>query len=760
MMKRYSIFALASGIALSLFASCSKDNHVPAPAAEKITITASFPEEGLTKVGFVEDGYNNKLNLVWQAGDQITITDEADPSNTQTFDIVSGMGTKSATFSGTAPAAAASYKIIYNGNPSYAVQTQAADGDTGHLKYEAMLTGVTDYSSFTFTAAASSAVLRLRTQIPAGFYGNVKSVVIKAGTAFVKVNIADSADAGETNVFTVYASLPGEMAIAAGTELYVSFMMDETKAYLKHTAYRVLPAMTIEAGKVNTINLNCSAIETSAGAVDNGTAAKPYLIADQYQMKAMHNVMADNATKYFKMVEDVDMKGVAWTSLNNAGSFGKGIDFDGDGHVIDNLTCKSDAYPSFVGVINGTVKNIVFDHATITAGSNTAGVLAGYCGSGSTITGNFSGITVKNSSVTGSKQRLGGIVGRVVKTSVSITDCHVENTSVTSSADRVGGLLGEFDAKTTVSGCTATNVTVEGSIHIGGLIGVLYGEANNCASSGTVTSTTNGKTDVGLGGFAGYVDNASAFISQCSTSVTVNQPENGLSIGGFVGYLLRGTVEKCFSTGNVSGKYRYNGGFVGKINAGTGTATISDCYTSGNVSANSYSGGFIGGVDGGTVNISRCYSSGSVTGTGFALGGLAGYVGVESLSMQNCAAWNPVVTPTTYGANNWSSGAVVGVTFPTCTLTDNYRSPAMVLTAYWVPAADYSHPDVSTAHPLVMQNGAETTATALASGQQGYPQFPYHGKVEAGKTLSQLASTTLGWDSAIWDFSAVLPTLK
>lgn len=756
-MRKYSIFALASVAAFSLSVSCSKEKEDLAPETEKITITASFPEEGLTKVGFVEDGYNNKLNLIWQAGDQITITDEADPSNTQTFDIVSGVGTKSATFSGTAPAAAASYKIIYNGNPSYAVQTQAADGDTGHLKYEATLTGVADYSSFTFTAAASSAVLRLRTKIPDDFYGNVKSVVIKAGTAFVKVDITDSADAGETNVFTVYASLPGEMAIAAGTELYVSFMMDETKAYLKHTAYRVLPAMTIEAGKVNTINLNCSAIETSAGAADDGTAAKPYLIADQFQMKA---ISLSTTEQFYKMVDDVDMTGIAWTSLNNSNNYQQIINFDGGGHVIDNLTCKSGAYPSFVGVINGTLKNIVFDHATITAGNNTAGVLAGYCGSGSTITGDFSGITVKNSEVTGSKQRLGGIVGRVTKTSGSISNCHVMNTTVKSTADRVGGLLGEFDAKTTVSGCSATNVTVEGSIHIGGLIGVLYGEANNCASSGTVSSTTNGKTDVGLGGFAGYVDNASAFISQCSTSVTVNQPENGLSIGGFVGYLLKGTVEKCFSTGDVSGKYRYNGGFVGKINAGTGTATISDCYASGNVSANSYSGGFIGGVDGGTVNISRCYSSGSVTGTGFALGGLAGYVGVESLSMQNCAAWNPVVTPTTYGANNWSSGAVVGVSFPTCTLTDNYRSPAMVLTAYWVPAADYSHPDVSTAHPLVMQNGDETTATKLASGQQGYPQFPYHGKVEAGKTLSQLASTTLGWDSAIWDFSTDYPTLK
>ena len=84
----------------------------------------------------------------------------------------------------------------------------------------------------------------------------------------------------------------------------------------------------------------------------------------------------------------------------------------------------------------------------------------------------------------------------------------------------------------------------------------------------------------------------------------------------------------------------------------------------------------------------------------------------------------------------------------------------MALTALWVPAADYNHPDVSPDHPLVKQDGTESTATSTASGQPGYPQFPYHGKVEAGKTLSELASTILGWDATIWDFSAAMPTLK
>ncbi len=467
-MRKYSIFALASVAALSLSVSCSKEKDVLVPETEKITITASFPEEGLTKVGFVEDGYNDKLNLIWQAGDQITITDEADPSNTQTFDIVSGVGTKSATFSGTAPAAAASYKIIYNGNPSYAVQTQAADGDTGHLKYVATLTGVTDYSSFTFTAAASSAVLRLRAAIPADFYGNIKSVVIKAGTAFVKVDITDSADAGEAKVFTVYASLPGEMAIAAGTELYVSFMMDETKAYLKHTAYRVLPAMTIKAGKVNTINLNCLSIETSAGADDKGTAVNPYLIADQFQMDAMHNVMAAGEKKYFKMVDDVDMTDVAWTVLNNADPYTKGVDFDGADHVISHFSCSNQTYASFFGVLNGSCHDVSFTDATISSAANSAcAIVAGYAGSGA-IHADASRIHVHGTvTFKGNKTGIGGLFGTLGNATIDACSADV---TVTSGKNFVGGIYGFAKTDCVVRNCwTAGSIT--GNQRVGGIGG-------------------------------------------------------------------------------------------------------------------------------------------------------------------------------------------------------------------------------------------------------------------------------------------------
>ncbi len=639
MMKRYSIFALASGIALSLFASCSKDNHVPAPAAEKITITASFPEEGLTKVGFVEDGYNNKLNLVWQDGDQIVITDEANPSNTQTFDIVSGAGTASATFTGTAPAAAASYRITYGGNPSYAVQTQAADGDTGHLKYVATLTGVTDYTSFTFTDAASSAVLRLRTQIPAGFYGNVKSVVIKAGTAFVKVDIADSADAGETNVFTVYASLPGEMAIAAGTELYVSFMMDETKAYLKHTAYRVLPAMTIEAGKVNTINLNCSAIETSAGAVDNGTAAKPYLIADQQQMDAMHTLLAAGEKKYFKMVDDVDMTGVAWAPLNPASPYDKETDFNGDGHTISNFSCNASSYPSFFGVLYGKCHDVKFVDAAITAASKGCGILGGY----------------------------GGTAGKPCV----VENVHVQGTVTSTVGNCVGGMFGT-GREAVISNSSADVIISSVGQQVGGIIG----------------------TDAGLG----------VTITNCWTAGSVSTTAS--IAGGICGDLLAegSSILNCYSTASVTTQFIF-GGIVGRACAGQKT------------------------------NATNCN-------------------GQEPQNhIENCIAWNDFLKSdfVTDTAEHYSSGAVIGGTAVKNYLKNCWRKSDLSFTdcpknAELGTYVLVDQEDADPEHPMV--KGAGTYA------------FAYHGKAAAaGKTLSQVAQE-IGWSADVWDFSAVLPTLK
>ena len=171
-----------------------------------------------------------------------------------------------------------------------------------------------------------------------------------------------------------------------------------------------------------------------------------------------------------------------------------------------------------------------------------------------------------------------------------------------------------------------------------------------------------------------------------------------------------------------------------------------------------------------SATISNCYASGAVVGS-FRLGGLIANVGAANITVQNCAAWNSEVTASSHGQTNWSSGAVIATAHPNCHAINNYRNPDMSLTVYCPPpTADWDHPDIEgTTHPLYQNSQtapftwAESTATAISAGNRNVDagRWAYHGKhVDSGTTLSQLASTTLGWPADIWDFSGSLPTLK
>ena len=783
---KYIPFIAASIFA---FAACTAET-IDKPvykAGEQIKISATLPTlddaPASVKVDFAQG--TNKVDLSWSTSDQLTIIDEAS-SAYSTFDLTSVAGSK-AEFSGTA-VSGSSFTVLYPGTytsvsdiESHASdsQTQTGNGSLAHLTeaYSAKIGGLTDISNVAFAAPAGgsfvqSGILKFYLQMP-DYVDGVKQVGISTDTDAFHTDNSDTMDSSlwlnlsgitldAQHAFTAYMATSWNTSTVASGETLTVCVIDGNDLEWKREVV-LTGDFTLTPGLVSVIKLNKNGWAfTNRYAGGTGIEGDPYLIATPEQMVYMNQDLENGKFKYFKLIDDIDMTSVSgWVPANNVtvdGKFDKGINFDGDGHTISNFSCSEVAYPSLFGVLHGSVKNLTVDNATITAGGNTAGVIAGYIGSSSGALGSVSGVTVSNSTVTGSKQRLGGFAGYATKVSGVISDCHVINTSVSSSADRVGGLFGQVDESIDIAGCSAEAVIVQGTFNIGGLIGVGYGRVVNCTSSGTITSSNTTKdADIALGGLVGYVDKASSIISKCSSSVVADQTTNGRDIGGLVGKIISGAIEKSFATGNVAGIQRNVGGLVGLVTSGS--ATIRDCYATGNVTANAYSGGLIGLYEKGTAVISNCYATGDVSGAGFALGGLIGVTGT-GLTISNSAAWNGSITPGTHGSGNWSSGAVIGVTFPTATITDCYRNPSMALTAFWVPDADFNHPDVSPEHPLVKKDGTETTATSTSNGQDGYPQFPYHGKVEAGKTLSELASTTLGWDASIWDFSGAMPTLK
>lgn len=789
---KYIPFIAASIFA---FAACTAET-IDKPvykAGEQIKISATLPTlddaPASVKVDFAQG--TNKVDLSWSNSDQLTIIDEAS-SAYSTFDLTGVSGSK-AEFSGTA-VSGSSFTVLYPGtytsvsdieSHAYDSQTQTGNGSLAHLTeaYSAKIGGLTDISNVAFAAPAGgsfvqSGILKFYLQMPDCVDG-VKQVGISTDTDAFHTDNSDTMDSSlwlnlsgitldAQHAFTAYMATSWNTSTVASGETLTVCVIDGNDLEWKREVV-LTGDFTLTPGLVSVIKLNKNGwASTNRYAGGTGIEGDPYLIATPEQMVYMNQDLENGKVKYFKLIDDIDMTSVSdWAATNVDtvdGKYDKGIDFDGDGHTISNFSCSGSGsvkYPSIFGVLHGSVKNLTVDHATITAGNNTAGVIAGYIGSSSgAATGSLSGITVKNSSVTdGTKYRIGGIAGYAEVVTGAISDCHVINITLRSSADRVGGLVGEMSDSVTISDCSVEDVTATGNFFVGGLIGVCYGNLTNCTSSGTVTSSnTTSNADICLGGLVGFFQGASSTISKCSSSVFANQTTNGRDIGGLIGKMLEGTVERSFATGNANGQQRNVGGLIGLV-SNSGTSTIRDCYATGNVTANAYAGGFIGLYEQGTAEISNCYATGDVSGAGFALGGLIGIAGT-GLDISKSVAWNGSITPGTHGSGNWSSGAVIGVTFPTATITNCYRNPSMALTAYWVPAADFSHPDVSPEHPLVKQDGTETKATSTSKGQDGYPQFPYHGKVEAGKTLSELASTTLGWDASIWDFSGAMPTLK
>lgn len=761
------IIIAISVLVLGVFASCEIQKGPEEPVlGEQVTIHVSIPA---TKVALSPDGEG--LHLAWQAGDCIRVVSG---SSSSVFTINEGFTDHEADFTGTA-VEGSKFDIIYPGTAESVMalessypgdQVQEGNGSTAHLKYAACLSGVNSYKDVAFTPAWAESkggemlrpgAIKLQMTLPMGVTELDFLAVDVAGfnlsLPLVNVNVSESAQ-----VLTAYAMLPfGDVELEAVNPISVkAFAVDEEVYGL---TFNLPSDKTLKAGEVSVFKIS-SGVESIPFSGGSGTEADPWIISNRHDLMNVRSHLVDNEVKYFKQIADVNLAGQEWVPLNNESGFLKGIYYDGNYHDILNLKVTSDkAYPSFVGVLNGTVKDLGLSHATINAGDNTAGVLAGYIGSSSaSVTGSCSGIKVAESTVSGTKQRLGGLAGYANVVSGEIKDCFVIGTTVSSTADRVGGMFGQVDKGISVSMCGAEEVEVSGSINIGGLIGVGYGDVSFCGSTGSISSLNEtSNADIGLGGLIGYLENGAVF--RCRSSVSIEQKSNGRDIGGFVGKMLASSISECWCDGDVSGLQRNVGGFVGLITLKSGTATITDCYCTGDVVGNAHSGGFIGLYEKGTAIISNCFATGSVSGT-FGMGGFAGYIGAADLTIKNCIAWGGSVVASSAGEANWSSGAVAGVAFPTCTLTDNYRSPDLALTAFWVPAADYDHPNVSPEHPLVKPDGTETTATALASGQDGYPIFPYHGKSAVGKTLSTVAKN-LGWNGdTIWYLGGDIPNLR
>lgn len=706
-MKKIINILVPAAAAMILAVACDKANETPVQPAEgeQITIKAYIPEG--TKVEYEANSETDNLHLKWTEDDVIRVISGSDSKE---FEIKDGFTDHEAEFTGTA-VSGTSFSILYPGDEfstvdaamayNYEGQVQNGNGNTDHLRYIACLQGVDSYENFTFSEEWATAhggslyvpgIVKVIATLPDGVT-TLSSAEMSCSYGKFSIGLKNVDVSASAQVLTAYAMLPWGGAGLPGNEP-VTLSITDGIGDIYSVSFTLTADTALKQGRVSVFKFT-KGIVKNLFAGGSGTEADPYKIATPQQLVNMHEVLVDGETIYFELTDDIDMTGKDWTALNPTSKYLKAIHFDGKNHTISNLTVGSTVgYPSFAGVLNGTICNVTFDKASINAGNANTGVVAGYIGTGSgesMIVGHCEGVTVSNSTITATatqtNRNTGGFAGVLGSEASTVKDCHVtgKNTFTQTASFNgcsVGGFIGNVATAGTVTNCTATaDINSPASYYCGGFIGQIGGavaaKISGCAYlGGTITAGRVAATNSPAAGFVGRIaGNAGAQISDCYVDgATIIAPDSG-RVGGFVGdtgscstayttftscYVKNTTLsgaqhvggfggvfytkaDKCYvESTTINANNDNNGGFGGYVQK----AIITNCYTSANVDGGSFqnNGGFIGNSKD-SNEISFCYECGTISGPAESLGAFAGGVtdgfdDAKATAITKCVAWN------------------------------------------------------------------------------------------------------------------------
>ena len=777
-MRRFSdMFALASAVALSVI-SCAKESedHVNDGTKNKITITASLPDELVTKVKF--EAGESVIKPSWEQTDVIRIISETGKSETYSIKEING---KTATFEGN-ELEGTSFTAIYPGNyetaealgnRSYTGQVQTGNGSTAHLQLNAIAVGLSDISNISFADAGAklNGAVKLYVKMPENVT-SPKEVSLSSDSDIFFTDNAGSAksnslglslenvDISADHIFTAYLmSSWKEASIKAGTKLTLTVKAEGVSI---KKSFSIKNSVNLAGGHLNIIQLNAENWNTVLEGA--GTESDPYKLSTTRDLLAMKPALVKGQMTYFKLMNDIDMSSIEnWDPLNPDSPYDLEIDFDGGGYSLKNLKSKGKTYSSFFGVLYGKCHNVKFVDAEIVSEEQSgAGIIGGYIGTKgkpAIVSGVEASGTV---TCNGKKQPVGGLAGNTRES--TIENCTVNVTvsnpmgagSNRDNRNMAGGIVG----KTTGADVKIKNCVVRGSVEI-----------------------TEGTSCTYTGGIVGWQGDAGAEITGCEVYATVKSA--GERVGGIVGHYQGGTLSGCKFYGEVNAATQYAGGIAGitssesvienclsagKIVCGTGVGgivgknenklTVEDCLFSGKLKGLQRLGGIVGDL-GSSSSVKHCFVSGAVDGWG-CIGGVVGracnggWAAAGSdygNSIESCIVWLDNITATRPASDTnvkAGSGAVVGFTATKNVLKDCVRKSGMKLTAEFYSNV-YDQENAGPSAPLVI---SEPSTSA------DYIIYPYHGKAaEASATASSLAQS-LGWNADVWNLSGPEPKLK
>lgn len=800
-MRRFiDIIALASAVALSAI-SCAKEGEgqVNDGPKNKITITASLPDELVTKVKF--EAGESVIKPSWEQTDVIRIISETGKSETYSIKEING---KTATFEGN-ELEGTSFTAIYPGdyesvealgNRSYTGQVQTGNGSTAHLQLNAMAAGLSDISNISFADAGAklNGAVKLYVKLPENVTSPKEVSLSSDSDIFFTDNAGtaknsslglslENVDISVDHIFTAYLmSSWTEASIEAGTELTLTVKAEGVSI---KKSFSIEKSVNLAGGHLSIIQLNAENWNTVLEGA--GTESDPYRLSTTRDLLAMKPALVGGQMIYFKLMNDIDMSSIEnWDPLNPDSPYDLGIVFDGGGHSLKNLTSKEKHYSSFFGVLYGKCYNVKFVDAEIVSASNSgAGIIGGYIGTGGKpaivseveasgiITCNGKGqsvgglggnareatienctvnVTVSNPMGDGSNRTAtGGVVGKTIDSAVKIKNCIVRGVvEITKGINNTytGGIVGwQSAAGAEITGCEVYATVKSAGERVGGIVGHYQGGTlSGCKFYGEVNAATQY-----AGGIAGITSSESV-IENCLSSGKIVCKNY---VGGIVG-MNENTlaVRRCESSSTINCSDNV-GGILG-ISKNDKVATIEDCVFSGNMTAGQRVGGIVGDLVKGS-SVRRCYVSGTITGW-CGVGGIVGRAGGlvwnangngYDNTIESCVAWFDNITATRGDENGGSSGIIVGYTGTKNTLKNCWRKSTATLTAKYCSEV-YDQEDADATTPLVI-NAVPSMYTYI---------YPYHGKAaEASATASSLAQS-LGWSADVWDLSGSEPKLK
>ena len=806
-MRRFlDMFALASAVALSAI-SCAKESedHVNDGTKNKITITASLPDELVTKVKF--EAGESVIKPSWEQTDVIRIISETGKSETYSITEING---KTATFEGN-ELEGTSFTAIYPGNyetaealgnRSYTGQVQKGNGSTAHLQLNAMATGLSDISNISFADAGAklNGAVKLYVKLPENVT-SPKEVSLSSDSDIFFTDNAGSAksnslglslenvDISADHIFTAYLmSSWKEVSIKAGTKLTLTVKAEGVSI---KKSFSIKNSVNLAGGHLNTIQLNAENWDTALEG--SGTESDPYKLSTTRDLLEMKPTLVHGHKTYFKLMNDIDMSSIEnWEPLNPDEPYDLGIVFDGGGHSLKNLKSRGKTYSSFFGVLYGKCHNVKFVDAEIVSASKSgAGIIGGYIGTenkpaivsgveaSGTVTcngkkqpvgglgGNAREATIENCTVNvtvsnpmgdgSNRTSTGGIVGKTIDSAVKIKNCIVRGVvEITKGINNTytGGIVGwQSAAGAEITGCEVYATVKSAGERVGGIVGHYQGGTlSGCKFYGEVNAASRL-----AGGIAGITSSAS-IIENCLSSGKIVCKN---IVGGIVGMNENTLTIRCCESSstieiNVNGVDGV-GGVLGLTSNGK-TVIVEDCIFSGNmnVPTGQRVGGIVGDLGTGS-SVKRCYVSGNITGWA-GVGGIVGRAGGlvwnangnrYDNTIESCIAWFDNITATRGDDNGGSSGMIVGYTGTKNTLKNCWRKPTATLTAKYCSEV-YDQEDADATTPLVI-SAVPSKYTYI---------YPYHGKAaEASATASSLAQS-LGWNADVWNLSGPEPKLK